>query len=391
MEMGTFVKISWYTIHSDCYSLKNIILSLAHTPRLILQKMSQMLIIKTLQLILFILLNLVIVPFDQSKDGLLVWDAIHYKHILNRGYEYEHSLAFMPGIILFVNILHTILWFFPKILVGIVFVNILHVLAAYYLNKIGRILGIMHAWPLIIFTPQVMMLSTLYTEFPFAGFTFIGVFYCHQDQILKSILSFTIASSFRSNGLVNTGFLIWWGLRRYFLNSLTLTNLVQITLGSLAIATPFVVFQYYAYLMYCPSRPWCDDLLSYAFVQREYWNSGWFLYFTANNIPLFFLVLPLQVILIRYIPFVAKECYESYRITDLLVNPLTPHIVQLVFYLIYGTFAMHVNTLLRLLSGCPGFYFVMSKAIQESNTVLYIFGIYFGITAVTNISFLPPA
>ena len=347
--------------------------------------------IKATQIIAALVLNQILMPFDTSKDQLLVWDAIHFKNILENGYQYEHSLAFMPGLSIFINILHGFIWYIPKIIIGLFFVNAMQIVAAVYLQKLGKILQMPgNFWILVLFTPQVYLLSSLYTEFPFAAFSFIGIFFIHNNEPIKATFLFTVASIFRSNGIINIGFLLWWSIRQYLLGSFKVKHFTILVCGSILIVFPFFLFQYYAYLLYCPGRPWCNAILSYGFVQKVYFNSGWFLYFTKPNLPLFLLVLPLQLLVLKYIPTVLNTHYKQFNVKQMLLNPITPHLVQLIFYMIYGTFAMHVNTLMRILSCCPGFYFVMQKAIQ-SKVGLYIYCVYFGITLITNIVFLPPA
>eukprot|EP00834_Sanchytrium_tribonematis_P002724 NODE_90_length_21577_cov_0.697691.p8 type:complete len:359 gc:universal NODE_90_length_21577_cov_0.697691:3696-4772(+) len=347
--------------------------------------------IKAIQILLMLIISLSIVPFDRSKDGLLVWDAIHFKNILMHGYEFEHALAFMPGLPILVFAIHSFFWYFPIILVGIIIVNICHVLAAYVLQKLAEKLGINgNVWILYLFTPQVYILSTLYSEFPFSLVTFLGIYAIHSGKLLTSILYFTLASAFRSNGIINLGFIIWYFLSRILKKSVTISDLLYFSIGSILIPMPFIAFQYYAALMYCPGRPWCENLFSYGYIQNHYWQSGLFMYFTKNNIPMFLIVAPILFVILWILPYFARLHYRAWNLAMLFCNPLTPHVVLLLFLLIYGTFAMHVNTLLRLLTSIPSFYFILNSAISNYRVKL-LYSLYFGLTMVTNAAFLPPA
>ncbi len=352
--------------------------------------------IKLYQFGIAFVLYLILKPVDQSRDGIFVWDAIHFKHIIEWGYGCEYLLAFFPGIPLIGVLLNAVFWYIPKVYLIVIFVNMSHLIAVKYLGKLGIKLGIKNIDRLqlmMMFTPQVMLLSTLYSEFPFAALTYYGIYALLNEQIGFCIVSFTIASIFRSNGVVNIGYLVWWIIRKGLTRSVSIRDGFKVLLGAMFISLPFILFQYYSHILYCPGRPWCNRFSNYSFVQKEYWDSGLFLYYTTNNIFNFALVIPIQVICLFYVGNVyasSSLVKKKMSFIQLFVHPLTPCIVQLYFYIAYGSIAMHVNTLLRVLSSNPAFYFVMLEA-TKNKVLLGVYCFYYAFTFVCNIVFVPPA
>ncbi len=102
--------------------------------------------------------------------------------------------------------------------------------------------------------------------------------------VLLSGILFGIATTFRSNGILNGMLLLeealrcLYGLKRDMLDVATLRRLIATGIGGLCVASGFLLPQYIAYSEYCRDfgvvvRPWCNRVVPsiYTFVQDHYW------------------------------------------------------------------------------------------------------------------------
>lgn len=106
----------------------------------------------------------------------------------------------------------------------------------------------------------------------------------HDLLVLLSGILFGIATTFRSNGILNGMLLLeealrcLYGLKRDMLDVATLRRLIATGIGGLCVASGFLLPQYIAYSEYCRdsgvvARPWCNRVVPsiYTFVQDHYW------------------------------------------------------------------------------------------------------------------------
>ncbi|RMX91260.1 hypothetical protein D0867_14130 [Hortaea werneckii] len=204
-------------------------------------------------------------------------------------------------------------------------------------------------------------------------------------------LSFGLATTMRTNGLLN-GIIFAWdvytilprlphilrtrdgeGITRLF---------ATLTAGGL-IAIGFTLPQIVAYTEYCTNgntRPWCTALPPsiYSFVQKEYWNVGLFRYWTLNNLPLFLLAAPLGYLMIFTALSALLRTEGLYTcLTDKKVSETqNPHTIerekrifmhvlpriavpQLILVVMAGT-SFHVQILNRISSGYVVWYFMLA-------------------------------
>ncbi|KAG9078827.1 ER membrane glycoprotein subunit of the GPI transamidase complex-like protein [Ceratobasidium sp. UAMH 11750] len=171
-----------------------------------------------------------------------------------------------------------------------------------------------------------------YAEPFFAYFSFKGMNACHRQNYLIASLYFALATSFRSNGTVLTGFILYHLLARpvfedlvsnlsgktglncphvatAVLRSLQQTRLQTIIYAfalSVVVVAPFITHQYLAFLAFCVGpdsaslnalypRPWCSARIPsvYTFVQSHYWDVGLWRYWTSAQIPNFLFAAPM--------------------------------------------------------------------------------------------------
>lgn len=190
-------------------------------------------------------------------------------------------------------------------LVGICIAHTAHLLSTFVLfsltravfpghkaNRFALITGVLH-----IISPAGLFLSAPYAESSCALLTFSGYLLfvksfnsdgdttaSHDLLVLISGVLFGIATTFRSNGLLNGLAFLQEALQRLVelksgRRSSTARRLLATGLGGMSIAAGFLLPQYIAYMEYCAQpassllRPWCQRSLPsiYTFVQEHYW------------------------------------------------------------------------------------------------------------------------
>ncbi|XP_028326653.1 palmitoyltransferase ZDHHC18-A [Gouania willdenowi] len=291
--------------------------------------------------------------------GLSRWDAEHYLFIAERGYLYEHNFAFFPLFpIVLRGLADVLLWPLSswlslrgRLLLAVALGNsalfLLSVVALYALSRTvlqDRRLALLSSL-LYCITPANVFMTAGYSESLFAALTFGGLFLLEKGFTLRACLALSIATAARSNGLVNTGFLLYLpslhaishirfyrsttkGHSKVFhyiwaVASLLITSL----LGTAIIALPFCAFQYYGYRTFCtpstslesihpgllllaerkgyrvpdengPPPLWCMRALPllYSHIQDVYWDVGFLRYFELKQIPNFILALPMATL-----------------------------------------------------------------------------------------------
>lgn len=191
-----------------------------------------------------------------------------------------------------------------------------------------------------IISPAGIFLSSPYAESSCALLSFIGCFLFtksivhkgpntanHDLLVLLSGICFGIATTFRSNGILNGLLLLEEAFRtllalKHSFSLSVLRRLLATGLGGMCVGAGFVIPQYIAYSEYCGEanevlRPWCQRYLPsiYTFVQDHYWyvllrqiqllcltlhrNCGFLRYWTLSNLPLFLLAAPMYIVLTR--------------------------------------------------------------------------------------------
>lgn len=160
-----------------------------------------------------------------------------------------------------------------------------------YSQHIALIAALLH-----ILSPAGLFLSAPYNEAPFSVLTFAGLLLFSQGcldksrsvlgdlAIIGSGIIFSVAITFRSNGLMNgVPFAVYAGFELFrFLkspNMISFRRLAALGIGGLITAVGSIGPQALAYHIYCsgPSashpRPWCSNIPPsiYTFVQDHYW------------------------------------------------------------------------------------------------------------------------
>lgn len=174
-----------------------------------------------------------------------------------------------------------------------------------------------------------VVIRSVYAEPFFALFSFQGMNACYNRNYFFASICFALATCFRTNGILLSGFILYGLIAQPILLELvsnpknahrepppaTLRLLIRVfnpskilyglVLTAVALS-PFITQQFMAYSAFCylsnssePSsihpRPWCATRLPmiYSFVQSHYWDVGLWRYWTPAQLPNFLLALPM--------------------------------------------------------------------------------------------------
>jgi GPI mannosyltransferase 2 len=220
---------------------------------------------------------------------------------------------------------------------------------------------------LYIINPATIFFNTSYSESFAAALIFTGYHWILCYRIVTPSVSYLIGtwlvwylSCFvRSNGMLNAGFLILFGIGGFMRNMKSLRRLLtstSITFSSvLLVVGSLGLYNYHAYRKHC----WIDlnalitdnDLVSndcsllngyrapewcqygpsfnvYSFVQRKYWNVGLFRYYEWKQLPNFILAAPVLYCSICAVFTWIKINWERYSKLEDTKNRGTLHVWQ---------------------------------------------------------------
>ncbi|KAF7428396.1 ER membrane glycoprotein subunit of the GPI transamidase complex-like protein [Pleurotus ostreatus] len=329
-----------------------------------------------------------VVLFDSSPTVAAIdspffrWDAFHFAHIADHGYVYEYEWAFFPGVPSVLRILssssgsdHLSFLFHALALLPI---SMFSALTLYELSS------------LVLGSPKLARLATLLSLLPSSPITlrlapspegwytcaaYRGMLHCARKEWLRAALWFMIAGSFRSNGIVLAGFILWGMLVEPFLlqKKISLANLCKsIPLVGMVFA-PFIYHHCNAYLAFCLSADvsapeWCSRTIPsiYSYVQAKYWNVGLFKYWTLQQLPNFILPAPVLLILFSFSFWYLRNLCPDRRAVErrpsspsssnFLTLKLVPHVIHTCFMGVTLLVASHTQIALRLAASMPTIY-----------------------------------
>lgn len=276
--------------------------------------------------------------------GLRRWDAQYYLHIAEYGYTYENTVAFYPLFPIFVNLLtNFLLAFIPWLsfraaaLVCAIFLNVLFFcLAAHFLVKLSRLVFkndkmAITAGYLFCINPASIFFTAPYSESLFASITFFVIYESVRGNVLSTLLPLAMGILCRSNGLINIGFVVYYGARSFWLVEDFYARaklIIKLLLIMCVSGFVFISIQRYHYSLFCLKStinhskevidyaatnhlilagngseilsPWCGAKipLPYSYVQSKYWNVGLLNYYEFKQIPNFLLAFPILLLFV---------------------------------------------------------------------------------------------
>ena len=358
------------------------------------------------------------------------WDAAHFLNIAHAGYQDEKDLAFLPLLPAAMNgaakLLHAALplgWGFSLLFGGLIFTNLCFVVSAWLIFRLGLVLLqdralAFNAARVFCFSPANIFFSCIYTESPFAACTLGAMLLLQMDYFYLSAAFFGLAGAFRSNGLINIGFLACHVLlstikqgsqtnNRLRMLRIVLMAFFRLLLGAAMVISPFVAFQSFAVWKECretmvseqcesPTAEqcsvnvevplWCQSRIpsAYSHIQAKYWQGGFLRYWQFKQIPNFLLASPALTLTVAGVCHVFKDfLQELQRVKQSSKNPecrswiavgyialtrcpLLPHAIHWGFLAAYIFFFANVQISTRLLaSACPIFHWFLASILRD--------------------------
>ncbi|KAF8348110.1 glycosyltransferase family 76 protein [Amanita rubescens] len=331
-------------------------------------------------------------PLTPLLYPLLRWDSFHFLHIAHSGYLYEHEWAFFPGTPILTRYLPPTNILFILVLAAVacdssrtLYLLSLHHLQSHTLAYMTLIISLLSSSP-------VTVRLVPYSEPFFTYLSYKGMFYCTGKKWLLATISFTLASSFRSNGFLLSGYILWGMILQPLLaaEKLAMSKIGTAILFTSMVFMPFVYHNYIAYLVFCKSAThvapaWCVRSLPsiYTYTQSRYWNVGFLRYWSFSQLPNFIIAAPLN----RN----ATDC-ASMRFYNL---SLFPHLVHSVILSCMLLLNAHAQIILRLAPSMPIVYWAVARLIATRATLGRQWVTWCTIWGIVSIilwtSFLPPA
>ncbi|KAI9138277.1 GPI mannosyltransferase 2 [Paraphysoderma sedebokerense] len=355
------------------------------------------------------------------------WDSVYFLKIAERGYLYEQEFAFWPLLPFLMNRLAYVLELvvpynlslrLRAAVAGVLISNGCVLLSSLLLFRLTqRIFKSDHfsyiTTLFFIFNPASMVMSSIYTESLFTLLTFAGMYCLSMNQPFMSTIPFTLATCTRSNGILNSGFLIYEFLTATVPRRSLSVRSLRYLAYSIIPCLPFFAFHYYAYTQFCGQdpaatqisnqpRPWCQEMVPsiYSFVQKEYWNVGFLKYWNSQQFGNFVLAAPMWAIsffaIRKWFQTVggfkrvleqlvtgnlqisypksaegvssASACAPSKLASQYAHPGILPYITLYSFMLFYVTFFMHVQVIIRFMTSMPALYWYCSSVIVDSDS-----------------------
>ncbi|KIM45160.1 glycosyltransferase family 76 protein [Hebeloma cylindrosporum] len=361
----------------------------------------------------------ILVALPRPLRPLLRWDAFHFLHVANHGYVYEHEWAFFPGSIYLIRYLGSILGhltgfdasnFFSAGLLAVLACDTSQTLYALSLHHLqSPALALSASLLSLLPTSPATLYFAPYNEPFFTYFTYRGMLCCARQQWLKASLFFALASSFRSNGVLLSGFIFWGLIAEPCMAKQVVSPFTKsLALAAIVIA-PFIAYHLAAYAIFCSgtgsSPEWCSQFPPsiYTHAQSTYWNVGFLRYWTLGQLPNFILAIPTLLLILSFAVYHLKGTWlaSSKRKGDSQLDlsfrnvTITPHAIHAIILSFILIFASHTQIVLRLAASMPFVYWAAAWLVCENPALgrLWVsWSVLWGTTStICWATFLPPA
>lgn len=357
---------------------------------------------------------------EMLLGGFRRWDSEYFLHISEHGYTYENTLPFFPLYPLCIKLLrYAVINVTPflsaralSLLIGVILNVVFFTKAANTLYELGRkVLRDQRkaeiATVLFCFNPASIFFTAPYSESLYSWLSFSVMLKCFDDiNSVLIIVPLSLSILCRSNGLVNIGFVVYYGLKKMFSQSTVLsfvTIFLKVVSILIIIAFHFGLMQVYNYYLFCFHKsfsfpdfikdfavknslvlagnrtddsvsPWCSGNLpiSYSYVQNHYWNVGFLRYYELKQLPNFLLALPVVlIILVNSFKFFRRNRAYCWRLG---IFNLKPAVLRAVTVADQNLFVFIVHAV-ALTTFCVLFVHVQvtTRLLSSSNPMLYFF------------------
>ncbi|KAJ3889280.1 glycosyltransferase family 76 protein [Lentinula edodes] len=319
-----------------------------------------------------------LVQISQWSKPFLRWDVFHFAHIAEHGYVYEHEWAFLPGLPIVMTLFKSPNMLLASSMVAIACDSTI-VLYRLTLHQCGssNFAFLAAVLSLLSSSPATLRLAPCPEPF-FTYLSYRGMLYCARSKWFFATICFSLASTFRSNGILLGGFIIWGLIVEPFLKTRTLPKHFSVYVKSIVYSAmnfaPFIYHQATGYIAFCSSSnstspihapSWCSRSLPliYSYVQMTYWNNGLFRYWTLAQLPNFIIAAPPFIAIFAYSVHVLRRIAREGVSESLLA--LIPHAIHAC--ILCGTllFTSHVQIVLRLAPSMPLLYWAAAWLVMD--------------------------
>lgn len=338
--------------------------------------------------VMMVLSDLLVPDFVDSDDTVATfevtagvrafarWDAARFLLVARNGYVDEQSFAHFPGLPVLLRACTFSDTSVFAVATGVALTNASFVASAVLFHRYSLTVHderlSRRALLLYCFSPASVFFSSVYTESPYALFTLTGLIFLSKDQRTLASWAFAVGTCFRSNGIVNAGFLCHDAILRAVKGRSCVPILVAVA-GSVLVVLPNILFLMYGYVRFCletgedgtrHGRVWCNDRLPnvYTYVQQAHWELGLFSYWQLKQLPNFLLASPAVIVVLVSTATFARSCWAagldaSFRAHGLLGPMMVPHVVQMCALTLLALLVMRVEVVTRFLcAACPSFH-----------------------------------
>lgn len=357
---------------------------------------------------------------EMLLGGFRRWDSEYFLHISEHGYTYENTLAFFPLYPLCIKLLrYAVINVTPflsvralSLLIGVTINVVFFAKAANALYELGRkVLRDQRkaeiATVLFCFNPASIFFTAPYSESLYSWLSFSVMLKCFEDiNSVLIIVPLSLSILCRSNGLINIGFVVFYGLKKMFSQS-TVLSFVTIFLKVISIliiiAFHFGLMQVYNYYLFCFQKnfsfpdlikdfavkndlvlagnrtsdsvsPWCSSNLpiSYTYVQDHYWKQGFLRYYEVKQLPNFLLAAPIVlIVLVNSFKYFRRNPSYCWRLG---IFNLKPSVLRVITMADQNQFVFIVHSMVLTIF-CVLFIHVQvtTRLVASSSPMLYFF------------------
>ncbi|KAL0580343.1 ER membrane glycoprotein subunit of the GPI transamidase complex-like protein [Marasmius crinis-equi] len=316
------------------------------------------------------------------SEPFLRWDAFHFASIVEDGYIYENQWAFFPGVPFIMRYSQQIIRYLTghsELMLGGALAAMvcdttrtmyhlsLHHLGSEKLAYLATVLSLLPS------SPATLHLA-VYAEPFFTYFSYKGMLSCARSRYLKASLYFALAGSFRSNGVLLGGFILWDLIVQplFQTGKINLYKTVYAIPLTSFILMPFIYHQYSGYLAFCTGSEvepaeWCGKTvpLIYSHTQSKYWNVGFLRYWTIPQLPNFVIAAPPLLSIMSFAFYNLKKQLDRNTDSPFTRSSIVPHAIHALVFCFMLLFAAHVQIILRMAAAMPITYWAAAWLMVE--------------------------
>ncbi|KAI4291193.1 GPI mannosyltransferase 2 [Pancytospora philotis] len=201
---------------------------------------------------------------DSVCRHLLSWDAIHFLHIADHGYTYEHAIPFFPLMPFLARVFPLRDNFTSAVCVS----NIAFLVSAALMYKVSLCLYTRRFARLstifFVFQPSSIIYLSFYSEPLFCMLFLIAFYHILKRRMLKAAIILGIASLSRSNTVM---LLIFFK-----------------TLYFPIVVLPLALYQFYNLLLLMRLKMSFRIIVPYSYIQDLYWDQGFLRFWRGCNL-----------------------------------------------------------------------------------------------------------